>query len=120
MKDSTTNVVSPYTPDIWGGANLIINPIKSLTFDVSFYYFDAHKSGLNSEISFQNGQVKPQKGGNINSKALLNACVNYTFYKNCTAFVNVRNILNQTGNEAFGTDKLGILTNGGLRFSYKE
>lgn len=117
-RDSTSTIVSPYTPTIWGGANLIVTPFKKLTIDVSGYYFSSHKSSLNAETSFTNGQYKAQKGGIIESTFLLNACVNYKFYKHSTAFVNARNILNQKGQDTFGADKMGFLINLGLRFNY--
>ena len=34
------------------------------------------------------------------------------------AFVNVRNVLNQTSAEGFGSDKLGRMIMGGLSFNY--
>lgn len=56
--------------------------------------------------------------GTIKSNFLLNANVNYLVAENMTAFVNVRNLTNQTAAQGFGSDRLGINFLVGLKINY--
>ncbi|MFQ3576801.1 MAG: TonB-dependent receptor plug domain-containing protein [Cytophagales bacterium] len=117
-QDSTSTIISPYTPNVWAGGMFTYTPFRKFNISISAYYFGAHRQSLNSEINFGNGSVNPQKGGEIKEKILLNFNANVVISDRFTTFFNVRNLLNQTTPESFGSDRMGLLANVGLRFNY--
>ncbi len=114
--DNVEDVDSEYTPDVFGGMNVIFNPIEKLNLNVSMYYFSAYAMDMNTELDFRTGQINNQAGRNIDGKLLLNANINYAVNKNFSLFVYGSNLLNNDSPEGFGADKLGFQAMGGLRY----
>ncbi len=114
--DKVEDVDSEYTPDIFGGVNIIVNPVSKLNINISSYYFSSYVIDMNPEVVLGTGQIFNQDARNIDGKVLLNANINYAFTKNFSAFVYGNNLLNIDTPEGFGADRLGIQGMIGLRY----
>ena len=117
-KDSTYSVEGKATPSVWGGFNLIINPVKKLNIGISSYFFGDHIIHSGNESSTQSGAIKDQTGSSIASKFILNANVNYLLAPGLKGFINVRNLTDQASAEGFGSDKVGVQLMAGISLSY--
>ena len=107
-----------FTPNVWGGMNIIYKPTKRLYIDLSGYYFDNYTLHSGTEVSLYTGQVNNQKGANIKEKITINLNTTYSVTESVAVFLNARNITNQSSPEGFGSDKLATMILGGVRLTY--
>jgi iron complex outermembrane receptor protein len=89
------------TPSVYGGYYINYKMSSKLTFNVNGYYFAAHRQYDSSDPTFASSV------GDISSKVLLNAKLNWSVTNNINLFLNGRNVTNNKTREVFGTDQTG-------------
>ncbi|WP_109829632.1 TonB-dependent receptor plug domain-containing protein [Reichenbachiella versicolor] len=116
--DNVKNQESQFTPDLWGGFNLIAKPFEKLSVDISGYYFGDYVLHLQNESSFQDGQITNQAASIIDSKFTLNATINYFIGDGFRVFATGRNITDQVSPESMGSDYLSSIYAVGVKLNY--
>jgi iron complex outermembrane receptor protein len=103
------------TPAWYGGFFLNYQPSVKWNLNLSSYFFTDQKY-----YYFMNTFVNDGTSGigEVNSKFLLNFKASYRPTSSLSVSVNLRNLLNQQGNEYFNTDKGAIYVLGGISFDF--
>lgn len=125
-------------PSFWGSLALTYKPIKKLAITAQGYYYDQYNlytqydtsakrlyliGQVPKELAYPVSDAPEQKSnleytGNINSKFLLNAKINYEVNRNLNVFVNGRNILNNETQEYAFMDTIGALYLAGVNIKF--
>lgn len=95
------------TPNWFGGFTLNVNPIKKLNIGISGYYFDNSVMTTTAGQGTTTGVITAKSADNIAAKTIFNGHVNYKLHDNVALGVNVRNLLNNSNREGWGTDRIG-------------
>lgn len=98
------------TPAVYGGFYLNMKATDKLTFNLNPYF-----TGEQQQYSFYDNFNPATEIGQIDSRLILNAKVNYKLSSKFDLYVNGRNLLNQEKNEFYGTDRTSMLLMAGLR-----
>jgi iron complex outermembrane recepter protein len=89
------------TPSVYGGYYINYKISSKLAFNLNGYYFAAHRQYDSSDPTFTSSV------GDISSKVLLNAKLNWSVTNKINLFLNGRNVTNNKTREVFGTDHTG-------------
>ena len=117
--DSTWTAKENTTPSLFGGFNLIYTPITKLTVDLSGYAYNTYRQHTSSEYNNQTGFYNlDDNTSKIREKLVLNINIAYKITPQFVANVGVRNMLNNKSVETFGSDRLGMLVQAGLKYNY--
>lgn len=110
--DDLSNVENDQTPSVFGGFYLNYKATDKLTVNLNPYY-----TSEQSQYSFYNSALgnPATTVGEIDSRLILNAKVNYKLSNKFDIYVNGRNLLNQEKSEFLGTDRTSMLLMAGLR-----
>jgi hypothetical protein len=90
--------------------------------NLNAYFFGNHEVWHRIDRSFlqrefnRNNFVRAGTGAEIKGKFSFNAKLMFSPVKQITTFINIRNLLNQTGFEYYFTDRLGLTFLGGINF----
>ena len=101
------------TPNVFGGFFLNYSPYKQLNFSVNSYF-----SGSYIQYHEQDNLPIRENVGEIDSRFLLNATINYNPVNWLTVSVTGRNLFNQENREFYGADPIGSSYLLGLRLRY--
>ncbi|MEQ8242555.1 TonB-dependent receptor [Fulvivirga sp.] len=110
--DNLSNVENDQTPSVYGGFYLNYKATDKLTVNLNPYY-----TGEQNQYSFYNSALgnPATTVGEIDSRLILNAKVNYKLSNKFDIYVNGRNLLNQEKSEFLGTDRTSMMLMAGLR-----
>ncbi|MEQ8478202.1 TonB-dependent receptor [Fulvivirga sp.] len=110
--DDLSNVENDQTPAVFGGLYLNYKATDKLTINLNPYY-----TSEQSQYSFYNSSLgnPATTVGEIDSRLILNAKVNYKLSNKFDIYVNGRNLLNQEKSEFLGTDRTSMMLMAGLR-----
>ncbi|MCW3807618.1 TonB-dependent receptor plug domain-containing protein [Plebeiibacterium marinum] len=112
-------------PSFWGSLSLTYKPIEKLSITAQGYYYDNYYMYSQYENDPRRAaliayNIKPELeySGNMDSKFLLNAKINYKINDNIDVFVNGRNILDNDSQEYVFMDKIGGLYLAGINLRF--
>lgn len=99
------------TPSFFGGWYVNYSPISKLNINTSAYILGDQKIYHQNDLSFENNE------GDIASKMLINAKVNYMVYDKLGLFLGGKNMLNKNTREFYGTDRMGSQYFAGISYN---
>ncbi|MTI23030.1 hypothetical protein E1176_18510 [Fulvivirga sp. RKSG066] len=105
----TTTEDNEQTPGVFGGFYLNYQPTNKLNFNINTYYLADQTQYSSYDLA-----NPANTAGDIDSKYIVNAKVNYNITDNFSVFVNGRNLLNNDNVEYYAADRNGMLVLGGL------
>lgn len=101
------------TPTVFGGLYVNYKPSSKLNINLNSYYMAEQ-----TQTSAYDLANPLNTAGDIESKYIVNAKVDYSIKDNISVFVNGRNLLNNESVEYYAADRNGMMLLGGVSLSF--
>lgn len=101
------------TPSVFGGLYVNYKPNTQWNFNINTYYLAEQ-----TQYSFYDLGNPTNTAGDIDSKYIVNATVNYSISDNFGVFINGRNLLDSDNVEYYAADRNGRMLLGGLSIKF--
>jgi len=108
-----SDVENDQTPAVYGGFYLNVKATDKLTVNLNPYF-----TGEQQLYSFYDNVNPATTVGQIDSRLIVNAKINYAINDNFNVYINGRNLLGEEKAEFYGTDRTTMLILGGASIKF--